>query len=70
MRPRELTVQGFRSYRGRTTFDFRGRRLVGVVGPIGANLRYWPARERRQSLHFSTCEPPILPPTLGGGVLG
>ena len=36
MRPRELTVQGFRSYRGRTTFDFRGRRLVGVVGPIGA----------------------------------
>ena len=36
MRPRELTVQGFRSYRERTTFDFRGRRLVGVVGPIGA----------------------------------
>ena len=36
MRPRELTVQGFRSYRGRTTFDLRGRRLVGVVGPIGA----------------------------------
>ena len=36
MRPRELTVEGFRSYRGRTTLDFRGRRLVGVVGPIGA----------------------------------
>ena len=36
MRPRELTVQGFRSYRDRTTFDLRGRRLVGVVGPIGA----------------------------------
>ena len=36
MRPRELTVQGFRSYRRRTTFDLRGRRLVGVVGPIGA----------------------------------
>ena len=36
MRPRELTVQGFRSYRGRTTFDLRGRRLVGIVGPIGA----------------------------------
>src|SRR6476659_6057404 len=36
MRPRELTVQGFRSYRGRTTFDVRGGRLVGVVGPIGA----------------------------------
>ena len=36
MRPRELTLQGFRSYRGRTTFDLRDRRLVGVVGPIGA----------------------------------
>ena len=36
MRPRELTVEGFRSYRDRTTFDWRDRRLVGVVGPIGA----------------------------------
>ena len=36
MRPRELTLRGFRSYRGEVTFDLRGRRLVGVVGPIGA----------------------------------
>lgn len=36
MRPLELTVEGFRSYRQRTTFDWRGRRLVGIVGPIGA----------------------------------
>src|SRR5262245_23464420 len=36
MRPRELTVQGFRSYRDRVTFDFRGRRLIGIVGPIGS----------------------------------
>lgn len=36
MRPLELTLDGFRSYRGRTTFDWRGRSLVGVVGPIGA----------------------------------
>jgi DNA repair protein SbcC/Rad50 len=36
MRPRELTLEGFKSYRGKQTFDFRGRRLVGVVGPIGA----------------------------------
>ncbi len=36
MRPRELTLEGFRSYRGRTTFDLRGRRLIGVVGPIGS----------------------------------
>ena len=36
MRPRELTLQGFRSYRERTTFDLRDRRLIGVVGPIGA----------------------------------
>ncbi len=36
MRPLELTVEGFRSYRERTTFDWRGRRLVGIVGPIGA----------------------------------
>ena len=36
MRPRELTIEGFRSYRGATTFDWRDRRLVGIVGPIGA----------------------------------
>ncbi len=36
MRPLELTVEGFRSYRGRATFDWRKRRLVGIVGPIGA----------------------------------
>lgn len=36
MRPLELTVEGFRSYGERETFDWRGRRLVGVVGPIGA----------------------------------
>jgi DNA repair protein SbcC/Rad50 len=36
MRPLELTIEGFRSYRGRTTFDWRGRGLVGIVGPIGA----------------------------------
>ncbi len=36
MRPLELTVEGFKSYRGRATFDWRGRRLVGIVGPIGS----------------------------------
>ncbi|MGE5225651.1 MAG: AAA family ATPase, partial [Planctomycetaceae bacterium] len=36
MRPLELTLEGFRSYRDRTVFDFRDRRLVGIVGPIGA----------------------------------
>lgn len=36
MRPLELTVEGFRSYRGPVTFGWRGRRLVGVVGPIGS----------------------------------
>jgi exonuclease SbcC len=36
MRPRELTLDGFRSYRDRTTFDLRDRRLIGIVGPIGA----------------------------------
>jgi exonuclease SbcC len=36
MRPLELTVEGFRSYRDRATFDWRGRRLVGIVGPIGS----------------------------------
>ena len=28
MRPRELTMRGFRSYRDEATFDFRGRHLV------------------------------------------
>jgi exonuclease SbcC len=36
MRPLELTVEGFRSYRDRATFDWRDRRLVGIVGPIGS----------------------------------
>ncbi len=36
MRPLELTVEGFRSYRQRQTFDWRGRRLIGIVGPIGS----------------------------------
>jgi exonuclease SbcC len=36
MRPLELTVDGFRSYRTAQTFDWRGRHLVGIVGPIGA----------------------------------
>jgi len=36
MRPLELRLKGFRSYREETAFDWRGRRLVGVVGPIGA----------------------------------
>ena len=36
MRPRELTLEGFRSYRDVATFDWRDRRLVGIVGPIGA----------------------------------
>lgn len=36
MRPLELVVKGFRSHAGRTVIDWRGRRLVGVVGPIGS----------------------------------
>ena len=36
MRPLSLTVDGFRSYASPHTFDFRDRRLVGVVGPIGS----------------------------------
>jgi exonuclease SbcC len=36
MRPLELRLKGFRSYREETVFDWRGRHLVGVVGPIGA----------------------------------
>jgi exonuclease SbcC len=36
VRPRELTLQGFRSYKDATTFGWEGRGLVGVVGPIGS----------------------------------
>jgi exonuclease SbcC len=36
MRPLELRLRNFRSYRGETTFDLRGRSLIGVVGPIGS----------------------------------
>lgn len=36
MRPRELTLRGFRSYADETTFDFGDRSLVGIVGPIGS----------------------------------
>lgn len=37
MRPLELTLRNFRSYFGDDiAFDFRGRGLVGVVGPIGS----------------------------------
>ncbi len=36
MRPLEMSMRGFRSYRDLTTIDWRGRRLVGIVGPIGS----------------------------------
>lgn len=37
MRPLELRLRDFKSYRGKdAVFDFRGRRLVGIVGPIGS----------------------------------
>lgn len=36
MRPLLLRMRGFRSYRTEATFDFRGRSLIGVVGPTGA----------------------------------
>ena len=36
MRPHELTLRGFRSYADEATFDFTGRSLVGIVGPIGS----------------------------------
>lgn len=36
MRPLELVIRGFRSFAERTEIDWRGRRLVGVVGPIGS----------------------------------
>jgi DNA repair protein SbcC/Rad50 len=35
MRPRELTLRGFRSYAEETTFDFTGRSLIGIFGPTG-----------------------------------
>jgi exonuclease SbcC len=36
MRPRELTLRGFRSYADEQTFEWQGRGLVGIVGPIGS----------------------------------
>jgi len=36
MRPLELVIRGFRSFAERTEIDWRGRRLVGIVGPIGS----------------------------------
>lgn len=36
MRPIELTLKDFKSFRGRHSFSFAGRRLVAVAGPIGA----------------------------------
>ncbi len=37
MRPLELRLRNFRSYFGDdAVFDFRGRRLIGIVGPIGS----------------------------------
>jgi len=36
VRPLELDLEGFRSYRAPTTFDFQDRGLFGIVGPTGA----------------------------------
>lgn len=36
MRPRELILDGFRSYSGATTISWEERSLVGIVGPIGS----------------------------------
>lgn len=36
MRPLTLTLDGFRSYAAATEIDWRDRRLVGIVGPIGS----------------------------------
>ena len=37
MRPVELRLRNFRSYFGdEASFDFRERRLIGIVGPIGS----------------------------------
>ncbi|MGI8426133.1 MAG: AAA family ATPase [Actinomycetota bacterium] len=36
MRPLELTLEGFKSYREQHTFNFESRSLFGIVGPTGA----------------------------------
>jgi exonuclease SbcC len=36
VRPLELTIEGFKSYKGSETFNFDGRELFGIVGPTGA----------------------------------
>lgn len=36
MRPLELTIEGFKSYKASETFNFDGRELFGIVGPTGA----------------------------------
>ncbi|MDP9225617.1 MAG: SMC family ATPase [Actinomycetota bacterium] len=36
MRPLRLELTGFRSHRDTTVIDFSGRRLLAIVGPIGA----------------------------------
>lgn len=36
MRPLELTLEGFRSYRDTAMFSFENRDLFGIVGPTGA----------------------------------
>ncbi len=36
MRPLELTIKNFRSFRGEHRFDWRERRLVAITGPIGS----------------------------------
>ncbi len=36
MRPLELTLEGFKSYRNPQTFNFESRTLFGIVGPTGS----------------------------------
>jgi len=36
VRPLELTIEGFKSYREQHTFNFESRTLFGIVGPTGA----------------------------------
>jgi DNA repair protein SbcC/Rad50 len=36
VRPLELTLEGFKSYRGAETFSFEDRMLFGIVGPTGS----------------------------------
>ena len=36
MRPLELTLEGFKSYRKAQTFNFESRSLFGIVGPTGS----------------------------------